>query len=389
MRYQQIIYIISLLILFISCENTNKNRELLAEELRQKELKLKEQEILIKEREVQLQEQELQKLKEKQPTNDLPQIYKNIKPSVYLIYTLNSEGVSQGSAFVINPYGIAISNFHVFEQASEAIAVNENGEEFQISEILDYNQDRDYIIFRLNTLKKLSYLEISDILPEIGEECFAVGNPEGLTQTLSKGIISSYRDNNKLIQTTTEITHGSSGGPLFNSSGKVIGITTGGRNSANLNFAVNISTVPYLSYLHTSNSVDTNHSAINKENIKNLISQYYYCVGNEMFHKLSDMYAPSLKRYFSRFNISRSEAVRIAQDYNRKFGVISTNYDVRWDSLQINEFENGNYSVNYIMDYTLNRQNKNKPSHFVLNIIVEINNNYQIESIYENILAKR
>lgn len=361
--------------LLFSCDNKDRTKEKFLE----KELELREREILIK-------EQELQKYKEKDTYSDLPQVYKQIKPSVYLIYTQNTNTISQGSAFVVNSYGVAISNFHLFEEASDAIAINDAGEKFQISEILSYNKEEDYIIFRLNTTKRLPYVEISNELPEIGEECFAVGNPEGLTQTLSKGIISSYRDNKRLIQTTTEITHGSSGGPLFNKSGKVIGITTGGRNTANLNFAVNISTVPYTSHINPHRNGNTNN--ISDEEIKHLIREHYYYADNGILTQMNEMYAPTLKRYFSQFNIKKSDVLKNAQSYNQKFGVINTNSVVNWNSLEIYKLDNGNYSVSYIMDYTLNRTNKNKPSHFVLNIIVEINSNYKIESIYENILSK-
>ncbi|MBT7040932.1 MAG: trypsin-like serine protease, partial [Bacteroidetes bacterium] len=77
----------------------------------------------------------------------------------------------------------------------------------------------------------------------IGENVFAIGNPLGLEKTLSKGIISGYRgDDNELIQTDTDVTHGSSGGPLFNMRGEVLGITSMVLKSggANLNFAISI-----------------------------------------------------------------------------------------------------------------------------------------------------
>lgn len=370
------------IILLFSCENKDRSKESSLE----KELKLREREILIKEKEVQLKDQELQKYKDENSNSNLPQAYKKVKSSVYLIYTQRTNTISQGSAFVINPYGVAVSNFHLFDEASEAIAINENGEKFQISEILSYDKDKDYIIFKLNTTKELPYAEISQKLPDIGEECFAVGNPEGLIQTLSKGIISSYRDNNRFIQTTTEITHGSSGGPLFNNHGEVIGITTGGRDVANLNFAVSISTVPYASYTNISRV--RNDNQIKDEKIKNLILHYYYYADNGMFTEMSEMYAPILKRYFNQFNLEKSDALKNAQSYNQKFGVTNTHSDVNLNSLKINRLENGNYSVSYIMNYTLNRIHKEKPSHFILNIIIEINTNYKIESIYENILAK-
>jgi len=66
-----------------------------------------------------------------------------------------------------------------------------------------------------------------------------------LSQTLSTGIISGFREDGNLIQTTAEITYGSSGGALFNKRGEVIGMTTSGFGNASLNFAINIKNVDY------------------------------------------------------------------------------------------------------------------------------------------------
>jgi serine protease Do len=99
----------------------------------------------------------------------------------------------------------------------------------------------DYIIFKVAGFgQSFPYLRLANSIPKVGENVFAIGNPKGLDHTLSTGIVSALRQNNAIIQTTTEITHGSSGGPLFNMQGEVIGITTAGLGEANLNFAVNV-----------------------------------------------------------------------------------------------------------------------------------------------------
>jgi serine protease Do len=319
---------------------------------------------------------------------NLPDLYKKVKPCVYLIYTKNSKGMSQGSAFTVTNGGIAISNYHVFEDASDAIAVNELNEKFLISEILDYNEAQDYIIFRLNTTKKIPCVDISARLPEIGEECFAVGNPEGLTQTLSLGRISSYRENNKLIQTSAEITHGSSGGPLFDKEGKAIGITTSGVGSANLNFAVNLKYIPISQIIYSQNS-KSNLINFDIERIKSIISNYYSISDSQNYNKLNFCFNESIKRYFKYYNISLYEAIERAKKYNQTFGVINSSSSVRWNTLKSYKLLNGNLQIEYVLDYRLNRVNKNKASQFVLQIIAEINSSYKITSIYENILAKK
>lgn len=174
----------------------------------------------------------------------LNQLYNKYKSSVFLIYTSDGEKGFQGTGFFISRDGLAISNYHVFEGTSQGLEVIQtiDNRQFKIAEVLDTSKEYDYIIFRVNTkdYRIQNPIPIVSQTPQIGEDVFAIGNPEGLANTLSKGIVSGYRDNNNKIQTTAEITHGSSGGPLMNMSGEVIGITTSGIGEANLNFAINI-----------------------------------------------------------------------------------------------------------------------------------------------------
>lgn len=248
------IYTFLIILILISCSSEKERNKLHThnEEVLEEISKINKV-LELKEKELQLKELELELLKNKLNTEPkkLDEIYEDVKQSVYLLYTQNEKGLSQGSAFVISESGIAISNYHVFEDASDAILYNELNRKFLITEIIDYDEEKDFIVFRIGPItSRLPYLKIANFTPKIGERCFAVGNPRGLVQTISEGIISSYRDNNTYIQTTTHITHGSSGGPLFNSSGEVIGITTMGINEeAGLNFALNLKEIPINEYL--------------------------------------------------------------------------------------------------------------------------------------------
>lgn len=254
-KYILTFFIISLI---LGCNKNNNVSE-------NNEIKLKEKELELKEKEIKQRESELAINKQSQSNEkqSLSSIYENVKKGVYLIYTKNNEGISQGSAFVIDKSGIAISNYHVFKDASSAIAINDFGNEFMITEIIDYNADNDYIVFRIGNTDNIPFLEISNQTPKIGEAVFTIGNPKGLTQTLSTGIVSSYRNNNNLIQTTAEITHGSSGAPLFNEYGKVIGITSSGLGEADLNFTVNINSIPLENFIK-SNIISKIHLAYQK-----------------------------------------------------------------------------------------------------------------------------
>jgi len=87
------------------------------------------------------------------------------------------------------------------------------------------------------------------IVPEIGEKIYAVGNPKGLNGTFSEGIVSGIRDigNNQLLQITAPISPGSSGGPVLNTYGQVVGVAFASFSEGqNLNFAI---PVKYLSAL--------------------------------------------------------------------------------------------------------------------------------------------
>lgn len=174
----------------------------------------------------------------------LNELYNIYKKSVFLIITSDGKNNFQGSGFFVSKNGLAVSNYHVFEGTNKGMESIKtlDGQQFKIIEVLEKDKDNDYIIFRVNigNYKIENPIPLAKEEPQIGQDVFAIGNPRGLESTLTKGIVSALRLNNSLIQTTTEITHGSSGGPLLNMKGEVIGITTAGMGEANLNFAVNI-----------------------------------------------------------------------------------------------------------------------------------------------------
>jgi serine protease Do len=186
------------------------------------------------------------KAKEYNPPNSLGDLFNRHKSAIFLVYTSNDKDTFQGSGFFVSPNGIAVSNYHIFEGTFKGneVIVTSSGKELHIKKVLEKNEDKDYIIFKVGDVRNMNYLSISQAHPAIGEEVFAIGNPRGLEHTLSTGIISGYRREKQLIQTTAEITHGSSGGALLNMKGEVIGITSSGFGEANLNFAINIQKLP-------------------------------------------------------------------------------------------------------------------------------------------------
>jgi tetratricopeptide (TPR) repeat protein len=166
----------------------------------------------------------------------LPQLIKKVDPSVVKIYTIDAknEYASQGSGVIISNNGICISNYHVLIGAKKAIAITASGKKFEITKILDYSKQNDLIKFKLDIGSQVTSSAIlNSILPQKGVEVFAVGYPNGFKiqgeSTATTGIISSLREENgeKIIHTSTPFTHGSSGGGLFDGTGKLVGITSG------------------------------------------------------------------------------------------------------------------------------------------------------------------
>jgi serine protease Do len=139
---------------------------------------------------------------------------------------------SLGSGFIIDREGHIITNNHVIEGASE-IRVRLSTEKELPAEVVGRDQKTDLALIKVKSGKDLPMVELgdSDTL-EIGEWVMAIGNPFGLAQTVTVGIVSAkgrvigsgpYDD---FIQTDASINPGNSGGPLFNLKGEVVGINT-------------------------------------------------------------------------------------------------------------------------------------------------------------------
>lgn len=198
-------------------------------------------------------ERRIQKSDEKSSfdsSKSLSDLFQELQKEVFMIYTVNGfEEVSQGSGFFIAP-GVGITNYHVLEDSKNAVvAINE--EAYEITDILasSFEDNMDYVIFK-TTYRTKTPLKIANRQPRIGEDIFAIGSPKGLSNSLTKGTISGFRENER-IQIDATIDHGSSGGPLFNLKGEVIGITTSGMGTGSeLNFAVNIQALPYEKFVH-------------------------------------------------------------------------------------------------------------------------------------------
>lgn len=145
-----------------------------------------------------------------------------------------------GSGFVVSPSLIA-TNLHVIQGAATA-RVNLVGSKtiFASSTVKAVDPVNDLALLQVPGLLAPS-LVLSPEAPEIGDRVYAVGNPKGLQGTLSDGLVSAFREfkTRKLIQISAPISPGSSGGPVLNEKGEVLGVAVGTiEDGQNLNFAI-------------------------------------------------------------------------------------------------------------------------------------------------------
>jgi hypothetical protein len=153
----------------------------------------------------------------------------------------NGQPLSLGSGFVVRSGEIA-SNLHVVEGAARGYAklVGQKAK-YDIEGITAVDAERDLVVLKISASGTPTLSLGNSGAVQIGESVYAVGNPQGLEGTFSQGIVSSIREigANKLLQITAPISPGSSGGPVLNGKGEVIGVSVATfRGGQNLNFAI-------------------------------------------------------------------------------------------------------------------------------------------------------
>lgn len=179
----------------------------------------------------------------------IPDIVRKCGPAVVMIFRQEGDQISSmGSGFLVDPTGIIVTNFHVVRNATSIWVKLISGEIYRVVKIVNLNKDKDICLIKIEGFD-LPYVILGNSNEvAIGENCFAIGNPQGFENTVSTGIISGRRlyKGFTLFQTTTPVSPGSSGGPLINERGEVIGVlslTWTEPGSQNINFAIPINYV--------------------------------------------------------------------------------------------------------------------------------------------------
>lgn len=164
-------------------------------------------------------------------------------PSVVMLAleTERVDAIKYGSGFFVAPDVVA-TNFHVIENTINGY-VKIVGKEpiYEILGLVGIDRSNDLALVKVKGIRGAQLPIGNSNSLAIGDEVFAVGNPKGLEGTFSQGIVSSIRQDGKesVIQITAAISHGSSGGPILNTQGEVVGIAFSGLASGQaLNFAI-------------------------------------------------------------------------------------------------------------------------------------------------------
>lgn len=163
------------------------------------------------------------------------EIYKNYQDAIATIYIYDKDGkpIAQGSGFFISDDGVFVTNLHVISAVEEegAITINlRNGALFCPDDYIGYDADSDIIILKVEG-KNLPFLKLGNSYElSVGDNILVISSPRGLENSMSTGIISAIREagdgSYRFIQSTAEISPGSSGGPFLNMKGEAIGVAT-------------------------------------------------------------------------------------------------------------------------------------------------------------------
>jgi hypothetical protein len=165
-------------------------------------------------------------------------IYQTAAPSVVSI-TVES---GYGSGFIVSADGKIVTNFHVISRTKTATVRLAEGDAYDDVQVLDVDKRKDIAVIKIKAVD-LPFLRLGTSANiEVGAIVYSMGNPKGYQNTLSQGLISGVRERSgfDVFQFTAPISGGSSGGPLLNVRGEVIGITSASAEGQNLNFAVPI-----------------------------------------------------------------------------------------------------------------------------------------------------
>jgi tetratricopeptide (TPR) repeat protein len=184
-----------------------------------------------------------------QAQDSLPELVRRVKPSVVSILTFNAknESLMSGTGFFLRP-GQVVTNLHVIAGAdhAEIRTLDGKGKSLTVNGLLKSDEEGDLALLSVtDPSDRVRTVEMAGTTPDEGEKIFVIGNPLRMEGSISDGIVAAVREVPTLgnvVQITAPISHGSSGSPVFNMKGQVIGlVSVKVTNGQNLNLALGVS----------------------------------------------------------------------------------------------------------------------------------------------------
>jgi tetratricopeptide (TPR) repeat protein len=176
---------------------------------------------------------------------NLTHLVENIRPAVVTVITYDKDKkpLSQGSGFFIDANGHLVTNYHVLEGADHAEVKTYSGRKYPIKSVIGENKNMDLIkVLADISRSSVQWINVTGTLASLAERVVVVGSPMGLEQTVSEGIVSGVRaipGLGEILQISAAISSGSSGSPVVNMKGQVVGIVSFYlMKGQSLNFAV-------------------------------------------------------------------------------------------------------------------------------------------------------
>ncbi|MBW4541779.1 MAG: serine protease [Myxacorys chilensis ATA2-1-KO14] len=240
-------------------------------------------------------------------------IYQRSSSAVAVIAAPNGKSFDLGSGFILNSKGLILTNQHVVRNNRQVRIKLADGSVYQ-GTVVSRNPNVDLAMIQIQPKKPLPSLKIQPVPPQIGQKVYAIGNPSPkaigmLERSLSDGIVSRI-DGSGLIQFTASVTFGSSGGPLLNEDGYVVGIVRSGVPGTNFNFAVPVGAVNALPGRRSTAGVQAQQIG------------YYLTVGllqlrQNNLQKASQVFSAGIQRYPSDPTLYSNRGItrRLLRDY--------------------------------------------------------------------------
>lgn len=180
----------------------------------------------------------------------ISEIYEKINPAIVSVDSQLSDGISCGTGCIIKEDGTILTSAHVLDGGNDIIVTMSNGEDYKAKVLKRFGDKKDVALIKIDVPQKLTTAKLGNSEKlKVGDSVLAIGNPFGFNGTLTKGIISRIDYSRNRIQTDAAINPGSSGGPLLNMQGEIIGINQAIYNPDNnisnigIGFAIPVNTV--------------------------------------------------------------------------------------------------------------------------------------------------